>query len=319
MSAAVNVPRPETTNPTTPIVNPAGSAPPLASAPFDANQAKQHQAAWAKHLGSPVTFDNSIGMMLVCIPAGEFDRGSPDTEQDAQSNEKPQHRVRITRLFYLGRYEVTQGEYEQVMQKNPSYFSPSGDGRGRVTGRDTRQFPVENVSWYDAEEFCRKLSELPLEKTASRTYRLPMEAEWEYACRAGTTTPFHFGGVNNGREANIDGKGPYGTTIKGPYLQHTTEVGSYPANAFGLCDLHGNVWEWCLDGYDAASYQPFRSRMAVDPTEPSTGSSVRVLRGGSCNFSGVNARAANRLRNSPASRNYDVGFRVVCAFGMRTP
>ena len=131
----------------------------------------------------------------------------------------------------MGVYEVTQGEYEKVMGVNPSSFKT-------VSGQDTSRFPVEQVSWNDAVEFCQKLS-----AKDGVTYRLPTEAEWEYACRAGATTTFHFGGTLNGDKANVDGSNPYGTATKGPFLQRTTTGGSYPKNAFGLFDMHGNVWE----------------------------------------------------------------------------
>ena len=127
------------------------------------------------------------------------------------------------------------------MGKNPSYFSATGDGKDEVSGMDASRFPVERVSWDDAVEFCRKLSELPEEKTAGHVYRLPTEAEWEYACRAGTTTPFHFGSKLNGEEANCDGSLPLGTTIKGPSLDRPTTVGSYQPNVFGLYYMHGKL------------------------------------------------------------------------------
>ncbi len=228
--------------------------PPVAVAPFSAQQARRHQDAWAEHLGKPREFENSVGMKLVLIPPGEFMMGSPESEEDRNSDEGPQHRVRITRPFYFGTYQVTQEEYERVMGTNPSSFSRGGGGNDRVSGMDTSRFPVETVSWNDAAEFCRKLSALPAERAAGREYRLPTEAEWEYACRAGTTTPFHFGSVLNGRQANVDGNRPYGTSEKGPYLQRTTTVGSYSANGFGLFDMHGNVWEWCADWFSSDYY-----------------------------------------------------------------
>ena len=173
--------------------------PPLAVAPFNESTAQQHQARCAKYLHVRVVQTNSIGMKLVLIPPGEFMMGSPkeliEEELRAHSGEQwytdrladegPKHRVRITRPFYLGVYKVTQGEYQRVMGTNPSDFSVTGKKSDKVAGQDTKRFPVENVSWDDAVEFCRKLSELPEEKATGRTYDLPSEAQWEYACRAG--------------------------------------------------------------------------------------------------------------------------------------
>jgi len=182
---------------------------------------------------------NSIGMELVLIPPGDFLMGSPEEEKDRRDDETL-HRVRITEPFHLSVYKVTQSEYERVMGENPSHFSSGGGGNVQVSNLETSRFPVEQVTWEDAIDFCRKLSLLPEEKAAGRIYRLPTEAEWEYACRASTATPFHFGSQLNGREANCDGT-PYGTDTEGPYLGRTTSVGSYQPNAFGLYDMHGNV------------------------------------------------------------------------------
>ncbi len=152
-------------------------------------------------------------------------------------------------------------------------------------------------------EFCRKLSALPGELSAGRAYRLPTEAEWEFACRAGTTTPFHFGSQWNGREANCNGNHPYGTTTKGPYLERTTTVGSYASNGFGLYDMHGNVWEWCSDWYgDYAT-------TVDDPTGP-VEAMPRVLRGGCWDDGGQCCRSAYRDRYGPEFRSYGFGFRV---------
>jgi formylglycine-generating enzyme required for sulfatase activity len=159
--------------------------PPLV-APFDSDQAKALQKAWADHLGTPVQITNAIGMKLNLIPPGEFVMGSPESEADFNDDET-EHLVRITKPFYLGVHEVTQAQYEQVIGNNPSYFSASGKGKNRVSD-DTTQLPVEQVSWNDVVAFYGKLSE-----QEGVEYRLPTEAEWEYACRAGTTTAYSFG------------------------------------------------------------------------------------------------------------------------------
>ena len=184
----------------------------------------------------PKEITNAIGMKLALIPAGKFLMGSPKDEKDRSSNEE-QHEVSITKPFYLGVYEVTQAEYEKVMGKNPSYFSPKGDAQDSVKDMETGQFPVERVSWDDAVAFCKKLSELPEEKKAGQVYRLSTEAEWEYACRAGTKTPFHYGDSLSSKQANFNCNFPYGRGDKGPNLEKTAKVGTYAPNAFGLYDM----------------------------------------------------------------------------------
>ncbi len=316
--------------------------PPLT--PVQDSHAKTSQAEWAKFLGKKVVEKNRFGMELVLIPPGTFQMGSPTSEAQRQYDEGPQHTVQISRPFYMGVNEVTQGEYEQVMGTNPSYFSKTGSGSSSVSGMDTSKFPVEKVSWFDSVEFCNKLSvkdgltpyyslatvtresgsiksamvevSRPASAPGQLGYRLPTEAEWEYACRANMTTPFHFGSVLNGHKANVDGNHPFGTTTKGKYLERTTTVGSYAKNDFGLFDMHGNVWEWCDDVFDAEAYSK-RSGTTPDPRVTS-GSEDRVLRGGCwLNYAG-DTRSADRLRFTPGNRDSDYGFRVVC-LGVRTP
>lgn len=200
---------------------------------------------------------NSIGMKLVCIPPGKFSMGSDEEEQkdvlkqigeklempDCLKAEGPQHEVRITKGFYLGVYEVTQGEYEEVMGSNPSWFSATGEGKDNVKDLKTNRFPVEQVSYEEAVQFCENLSARPGEREKKRLYRLPTEAEWEYACRGGASlkTPFHFGKSLSSHQANFDGNYPYGGAEKSTYLGRTCAVGSYKPNGFGLYDIHGNV------------------------------------------------------------------------------
>jgi formylglycine-generating enzyme required for sulfatase activity len=256
---------------------------------------------------APRLVTNSIGLELVWIPAGQFQMGSPPTEQ-GHSDKESQHEVKITRAFYLGKYEVTQGQYEKVTGANPSYFSATGDGKHLVTGMDARRFPVDGVSWEDAVAYCKKLSELPAERARGRVYRLPTEAEWEYACRAGTTTPFHFGPALSSDRANVDGTDPYGGAPRGPYLQRSDRVGSFAPNAFGLYDMHGNVWEWCQDWFGPAYYG---SSPRQDPPGPPTGTG-RVLRGGSWRSYPAYCRSANRASEAADDRGKDHnhGFRV---------
>jgi formylglycine-generating enzyme required for sulfatase activity len=176
---------------------------------------------------------NSIGMDLRLIPAGEFLMGTAGDAGDER-----QHRVRITRPFYLGVCEVTQVEYRKVMGKNPSYFSATGKSSAEVDGMNTLRFPVDNVTWEDAISFCQKLSAME-----GHTYRLPTEAEWEYACRAGTASDYHCGDALSQEDARISAE-------RTADARRPTVVGSYRPNRFGLYDMHGNVWEWCSDWYD---------------------------------------------------------------------
>ena len=246
----------------------------------------------------------STKMKFALIPAGTFMMGSPDSETSRQPHEGPQHSVRITQPFYMGVYEVTQGEYQSVMGSNPSSFPKNGKLKRKVSGMEADKLPVETVSWDNAQEFCRKLS-----FRDGQTYRLPTEAEWEYACRAGTTTPFHFGSTLNGDKGNVDGNSPYGATTKGKSLGRTTTVGAYAKNDFGLYDVHGNVWEWCEDVYDESAYGR-RSGTTSDP-KVTSGSTDRVVRGGSWNLVPRLARSADRVRTAPGGRNNSYGFRVV--------
>jgi formylglycine-generating enzyme required for sulfatase activity len=271
-------------------------APQPAIAPFDADEARQHQQSWAQYLGVSVEIANSLDMKLKLVPAGEFMMGSPGSDGRAQACERPQHKVRITKPFYLGVYEVTQGDYKKVMGENAKsagWFSLEGGGAEEVSGVDVSCHPVENVSWEDAAEFCRRLS--AREEIA---YRLPTEAEWEYACRAGTTTLYSFGddAVSLAEYAwhkdNSD-------SVAHP-------VGGKRPNAWALHDMHGNVWEWCADWYDPGYYD--ESPMD-DPPGPETGS-FRVFRGGSWKHFSWNCRSAGRGRDKPTPRMH-LGFRVV--------
>jgi formylglycine-generating enzyme required for sulfatase activity len=214
---------------------------------------------------------------------------------------------------------VTQQQYERVMGQNPSSFSSTGGGKDKVKGIDTRQFPVENVSWENAVEFCRRLSELPEERANERVYRLPTEAEWEYVYRGGPffkapATAFYFGNSLSPTQANFDGNYPYGGAAKGRYLERPTPVGSYPPNPLGVYDLHGNVWEWCADWYDEDYY---KQSSRQDPQGPERGER-RVLRGGSWLDYGWYCRSACRGSLVPGGRGVNLGFRVVLLVGART-
>jgi formylglycine-generating enzyme required for sulfatase activity len=283
----------------------AAPPPPRAVAPFDGDRAAAAQREWAAHAGLPARFTNSAGMTFVIVPPGEFTMGSPDDEPRRLPEETP-HRVVLTRPFYLATCEVTQGQWETLMGDNPAYWSPEGYKRKRGKDLDTSRFPVEKVCWLQAVEFCRKLSRQPDEKAAGRVYRLPTEAEWEFACRAGTETPYHFGATHDGSRANSFGGAPYGVEKKGPYLNRPCDVASYAANAFGLHDMHGSMWEWCADGYAEDAYKT----AAVEDPCGSDDAPARVIRGGAWRFSCDSCRSAVRHGYDPRIRAYDVGFRV---------
>ena len=236
-------------------------------------------------------YKNPLGMQFVKVPAGEFRMGSPDGESKRDSDEGPVHRVRITHPFFLQAHEVTQRQWEQVMGSNPSNFK----GANR---------PVEQVSWDDAQAFIKKLC--AKENPAGAGYRLPTEAEWEYACRAGSRTPFYTGETISTDLANYDGNYTYGNGRKGQYRRQTTDVGSFLPNAFGLYDMTGNVWEWCSDWYEKDYYSKSPS---ADPEGPTSGTR-RVCRGGSWLYGPWYCRSAGRDRVAPGGRGDVLGFRV---------
>jgi formylglycine-generating enzyme required for sulfatase activity len=232
---------------------------------------------------------NSIGMRFVLIPAGEFWMGSADDDDDADDWERPQHQVRITKSFYLAVHEVTQGQYEAVMGSRP--------WSGQQYVKEGADYPASCVSWEDAVAFCEKLS-----AKEGRTYRLPTEAEWEYACRAGSTTRFFFGddpsalGNHAWYYENVDAVGEL----------YAHAVGRKKPNGWGLYDIHGNVWEWCSDWWEEGYYN---ESPVDDPTGPASGAG-RVARGGGWYLNPGYYRAANRNWNPPENRNGNLGFRL---------
>ncbi len=281
----------------------AGCEPPAGSAPSAPSAARDTAA---EHDVETIT--NSIGMKLVRIPQGEFLMGSSRDDPGWREDETPRHKVRITRPFHLGMYEVTQAEFEEVMGTNPSAFSKTAMLADAPDDLDCSRFPVDGLTWYEAVEFCRRLSDRSDEKAAGRVYRLPTEAEWEYAARAGTTTVFAFGDALSSTEANFNGNYPFGDAAKGPFLNRTTTVGSYRPNAFGLYDMHGNLHEWCADRF-ARDY--YGRSPELDPPGPSEGT-PRVIRGGDWYSDGRDCRSAFRYADIPDGRFYALGFRVVC-------
>ncbi len=256
---------------------------------------------------------------MALIPAGTFCMGSPESEVERYDDET-QHKVTISKDFWMSQYEVTQAEWEAVIGNNPSYSQGAN-------------LPVEQVSWYDAIEYCNKLSEKEGLTPAYRIdkgrndpnnenkhdvvrwlvtwdreangYRLPTEAEWEYACRAGTTTPFSTGNNLTTNQANYNGNYPYNENAEGEYQERTTAAGSFPPNAWGIYDMHGNVWEWCWDWYD-----DYSENNQIDPSGAASGTG-RVLRSGCWGSGGRGVRSANRGSLTP-DHWYDVyGFRLV--------
>jgi uncharacterized protein (TIGR02996 family) len=250
------------------------------------------------------TLVNSLGMEFVLVPPGGFFMGSSEDEEGRYEDEGPRHLVRITRPFWLGRYTVTQGQYARLIGGNPSYFTSAR--MGEEADGDPTNLPVERVTWYEAVEFCEAMSRASAERKAGRKYRLPTEAEWEYACRAGSEAPFGYGAELTSALANFDGTKPYGSREKGKHLRRTTLVGSYPPNAWGLYDMHGNVWEWCSDWFERDYYA---NSPTDDPTGPEEGAE-KVLRGGSYYYIGSSCRAAIRLDREPEARSNLDGFRV---------
>jgi formylglycine-generating enzyme required for sulfatase activity len=224
--------------------------------------------------------------------------GSPPGEAGRRDDES-RHEVAVPKPLAVGVYEVTQAQYRQVMGMNPSQFSPTGNARDKVFGLHTDDFPVENVSWEEATDFCRVVSLLPAVKGRGWVVDLPTEAEWEYACRAGTVTAFHYGNSLSSEQANFNGT-PYGGAAKGPNHQRTAKVGSYAPNTWGLYDAHGNVFEWCKEWY------------RKDYDKPDGGDRVsRVVRGGWWGSGSIGCRSARRMPVDPTIRGSGLGFRVV--------
>jgi sulfatase modifying factor 1 len=250
------------------------------------SEAKAEQQAAEKLEEVPKQMTNSLGMELRLIPAGKFIMGSPENEAGRLPREK-QHEVTLSRSYYMGSTEVTQAQWKAVMGENPSF----------VEGDD---HPVETIPWAKAIEFCRKLSE----KEGAK-YRLPTEAEWEYACRAGTTTPFYTGATITTDEANYDGRRSYDNGEKGEFRDETTPVASFAPNAWGLHDMTGNVREWCADWYGE-----YPTNAVTDPTGPADGTK-RVIRGGCWMTAPAVSRSANRGGTEPVGWYFNFGFRVV--------
>ena len=228
------------------------------------------------------------GLVFVAIPAGRFVMGSAGDEPHREPGERP-HEVRIRRPFHLGKYEVTQRQWAAVMKTRPSWFDGAGD-----------DLPVERVNWFEVQEFLRRLTA----GSADSRFRLPTEAEWEYACRAGTSTAYGTGDSLTAADANIDPAAPDDARAGRAGRRQPVAVGSYPPNGWGLHDMHGNVWEWTDD-----RFCPYPEGPLADP-RGSCASQVLVIRGGSWHFRADSARCALRYTHRPADRGFSLGFRV---------
>ena len=267
------------------------------------------------------TYSNSIGMKFVRVESGTFLMGSPADEPVREDGED-RHEVEITRPFFIGAYEVTQLQYEAVMGENPSYFQEGGKGSNYINEVDTKQLPVESINYEMAVEFCKRLNEL--EKGAPFSYRLPTEAEWEYACRAGSKTPLHWGEKFEGGHANC--RGAVYPPVQGgewlEFLSRTSVVGSYEPNAWGIYDMSGNVWEWTADWYDKDYYKqspkqdPQGPTLAADASEDEKKAFAerylqKTIRGGSWGTMPAVCRSANRKNTMPTNGGSDQGLRIV--------
>ncbi|HSV98789.1 MAG TPA: formylglycine-generating enzyme family protein [Sedimentisphaerales bacterium] len=258
-------------------------------------EAQDRQRQAAQDLGLPVEVrTRKTGIVLRLIPAGTFTMGSPKSKDgifELYSEERPQHEVTLTRAFYCGKFEVTQGQWKQVMGSNPSFFQNGGP-----------HAPVQCVNWDDCWEFLTALCEV--EGVPRGTYRLLTEAQWEYACRAGTQTAFCYGNDLNPSMANFNGEYPYGAGAKGLSREMTTLVGIFQPNAWGLYDMHGNVWEWCQDWYGGYPSEP-----VTDPYGPASGVFL-VIRGGSWHNGAENCRCAFRRSSARFSTSGILGLRL---------
>ena len=236
-----------------------------------------------------------VSMKLVKIPAGTFMMGSPAGEKDRFSDEGPQHKVTLTKPFYMGVYEVTQEQYEAITGKNP--------WKGEIYAKENPAHAASYISWDDAVAFCKALS-----RKTGKDVRLPTEAEWEYACRAGTATRFSHG--DDGDYSQLGDYAWYNANAWDKGEQYAHAVGRKKPNAFGLYDMHGNVWEWCSDYWG----EKYANADARDPQGPASGS-ARVLRGGSWGSAPLCCRSASRNWDNPDLRFYNVGFRVAVSSG----
>jgi formylglycine-generating enzyme required for sulfatase activity len=297
-----------------------------------ATQPNQPAEAWrimrwrSRHWAHREQLAEGVALTMLRIPAGSFDMGAPQTEAESTERERPVHRVTLGD-FLLGQTPITQAQWRAVAEwkrlgnepvdRWPESLDP--DPVAKLTDPERfrgEQRPVVNVSWYDAQAFCQRLA-----LRTGKNYTLPSEAQWEYACRAGTTTPFHYGATISTELANYNGREVYGDGKKGEYRQQATDVASFPANPWGLHDMHGNVWEWCADYWHDNYEEAPNDQRAWVGRETDQNQNVnkikvsvnwRLLRGGSWNFYPRLCRSASRDLSRPVGSNDRIGFRVCC-------
>ena len=289
------------------VAEPPPATVPLQRFPTNTCLLRQQGGRWSMERGSLQVegyredLGGGLALTMLKIPAGSFLMGSPEDEPERSEDEGPQHEVSLG-SFFMGQTSITQAQWRAVA---------SWQKVGRDLKPDPSRFkganrPVEQVSWFDALEFCRRLNQ----RTGQR-YGLPSEAQWEYACRAGSTTPFHCGATLTPELANYNGNHVYGNGPKGTYREQTIDVASFPANGWGLHDMHGNVYEWCEDHWhDSYNFAPGDDQPWLIPA--AAADEPRLLRGGSWDFGPRHCRSAFRLRYQPGNADFDVGFRVVC-------
>jgi formylglycine-generating enzyme required for sulfatase activity len=291
-----------------------------------ATQRQEPAEAWrilrwrSRHWAHREPLTEGVALTMLRIPAGSFEMGAPETEAESSDRERPVHRVTLGE-FLLGQTPITQAQWRAVAQWQrlehedvelwPESLDPDPVAKFAAADRFLgEERPVVNVSWHDAMAFCQRLR-----LRTGKNYTLPSEAQWEYACRAGTSTPFHFGDTISTKLANYDGSEVYGDDEKGDYRQQTTDVFSFPANAWGLHDMHGNVWEWCADqlheNYEGA---PADGRAWIDEEakENKRDMDGMLLRGGSWSLHPGDCRSACRINLPPGNRFFTFGFRVCC-------
>ena len=289
-----------------------------------ATQRQQTAEAWrimrwrSRHWAHREQLAEGVALTMLRIPAGSFRMGSPETEAESSDRERPVHRVTLGE-FLLAQTPITQAQWRAVAQWQrleqedrelwPDWLAPDPVAELKESARfQGEQRPVVNVRWHDAMAFCQRLR-----LRTGKNYTLPSEAQWEYACRAGTTTPFHWGATISAKLANYDGREVYGDGERGGYRRQTMDVASFPANPWGLHDMHGNIWEWCEDHWhDNYKGAPEDGRAWIGEEAIDEPLKTRLLRGGSWFGNPRYCRSAYRNDAHPGYRDFNIGFRVCC-------